>query len=101
MWKILGIVLFLDIIPCIILNMCFNNGNFTIQELLQISAFVSLIYNYLIFLLFFHPVKKDKIAEDGTITQGKIANIMTNIFIWADIILIIFVSLLTALIFIF
>lgn len=100
MWKILGIVLFLDVIPCIILNMCFNNGNFNIQELLQISAFVSLIYNYLIFLLFFHPVKEDKIAEDGTIAQGKIANIMTNIFIWADIVLMIFVFILIALVFI-
>ena len=99
MWKILGIVLSLDIIPCIILNMYFNN-NFTIKELLQISAFVSLIYNYLIFLLFFHPVKEDKIAEDGAITQGKIANIMTNIFIWADIVLMIFVFILIALVFI-
>ena len=100
MWKILGIVLLFDIIPCIIANMCFNNGNFTIQELLQISAFVSLIYNYLIFLLFFHPVKEDKITEDGAIAQGKIANIMTNIFIWADIVLMIFVFILIALVFI-
>ena len=100
MWKVLGIVLFLDIVPGILLNMCFNNGNFTIKELLQISAFISLIYNYLIFLLFFHPAKKNKIAEDGTIVQGKIANIMTNIFIWVDIVLMIFVFILIALVFI-
>ena len=99
MWKVLGIVLFLDIVPGILLNMCFNNGNFTIKELLQISAFISLIYNYLIFLLFFHPAKKNKIAEDGTIVQGKIANIMTNIFIWADIVLMIFIFILTILVF--
>ena len=104
MWKILGLALLFDIIfitICSIGYFLYNLYPSYFILFMQFFTFLGLIYNYLIFLLFFHPVKKDKIAEDGTITQGKIANIMTNIFIWADIILIIFVSLLTALIFIF
>ena len=88
MWKILGIAAFFDAICCL----SYKEMNFCI--------FVPLVFNYFIFLLFFHPVREDKVAEDGTIIQGKIANIMTNIFIWADIVLMIFIFILTILVFI-
>ena len=52
------------------------------------GSFFGLIFNYLIFLLFFPPVKENKLADDGSIIENKIANIFANIFIIFDFILI-------------
>ena len=65
MWQVLGIALLFDFICC---SLYYWKMGFYI--------FVGLIFNYLIFLLFFPPVKEDKIAEDGTIKRSKIANIL-------------------------
>ena len=82
MWQVLGIALLFDFICC---SLYYWGMGFYI--------FVSLIFNYLIFLLFFPPANKDKIIEDGTIMRSKVANIMTNIFICLDILLITAISL--------
>ena len=86
MWQVLGIVLLFDFICC---SLYYWKMGFYI--------FVGLIFNYLIFLLFFPPVKKEKINEDGSINRSKIANIITNIVIVADILLIVFIILLSLL----
>ena len=77
MWQVIGIVLLFDFICC---GLYYWEMGFYI--------FVGLIFNYLIFLLFFPPAKKDKIKEDGTIKRSNIANILTNIIIWLDILLV-------------
>ena len=82
MLQVLGIALLFDFICC---SLYYWKMGFYI--------FVGLIFNYLIFLLFFPPVKEDKIAENNIIKRSKIANILTNIVIGSDILLIIAICL--------
>ena len=83
MWQVLGIILLFDFICC---SLYYWKMGFYI--------FVGLIFNYLIFLLFFPPVKKEKINEDGSINRSKIANVITNTIIALNLLPIIFIGLL-------
>ena len=69
MWIILGIALLLDFIGC---KICLGSNFFMM---------LGLTVNYLIFLLFFHPVKMDRIMPDGTIIDSKLANTIAKIVI--------------------
>ena len=82
MWKILGIALLLDIIGCL----CYLHLDYYIILILFIIN--GLIFNYLIFLLFFPPVRRERIAQDGSIIDSKLRNVFSKIIIWLNLILI-------------
>ena len=82
MWKILGIALLLDIIGCL------GYWHFDYYIIFAIFILAGLTTNYLIFLLFFPPVKRERIAQDGSIIDSKLTNVFSKIIIWLNLILI-------------